>query len=330
MKFLLFILLTLNNGNAGHNIENAFCRSFLLRNAEIEFALKNSEILSQVNLVEYLKSIGNHGTGTSESYLVELSSGHFGVFKPEGSDLSGSKGEVAAYLLSEYLQLHVVPPTVIRTINGMTGSLQLFMKTDTDMKASKEVETTALSRVKLKDWQKVNLLHFLIGQWDRHIGNFLIDRNGHLIAIDNETMTNPVKWRLGEYPWQRRSHRTQLMSTEEFPFEPYKVIEGVSHEKMIAAFAGYLRPDIMARMSRELRNFPDGKYPYIIWRGNLWTQRRSKFGKFEIINLDPELRAKITSLTAPQLSQVLNDLVSAEKISEILERRDQILSPPPP
>jgi hypothetical protein len=77
--------------------------------------------------------------GSTEVYLVNLASGLKAIFKPDPQHwvvdsknankyLSNSHAEVAAYQLSHALGLHLVPPTVLRQVDGKTGSLQVFVQ----------------------------------------------------------------------------------------------------------------------------------------------------------------------------------------------------------
>ena len=103
--------------------------------------------------------------------------------------------EMAAYVISRQLNLNIVPPTVIREI-GITrsginageprpGTLQLWVtKTVSEMEfLNKKMEYKNLASNLDQQQQKAEIRAFdcIIGNVDRHPGNFLIDLNPRLI-----------------------------------------------------------------------------------------------------------------------------------------------------
>ena len=99
------------------------------------------------------------------------------------------QAEVAAYELDKLLGLGMVPPTVVRQIEGKTGSLQLWVDGCREWKESAQEpqaveQNPSISRMKTFD--------NLIGNWDRQ-GNILIDPNQNLILIDHSRAFIPDK-----------------------------------------------------------------------------------------------------------------------------------------
>lgn len=87
--------------------------------------------------------------------------------------------EVAAYKLSKALDLGIVPPTVKRTLDGVEGSLQLWMD-DCEMLSER-----GRDGVDMKELHKVRLLGVLMNNLDAHNGNILICAGGKKVyAID--------------------------------------------------------------------------------------------------------------------------------------------------
>lgn len=94
------------------------------------------------------------------------------------------QAEVAAYELDKMLGLGMVPPTVVREHEGVSGSLQLWAE---NAKLYEDLQNEApsdparwerhLSRMKVFD--------NLISNWDRSPRNFLVDVNGSIILIDH-------------------------------------------------------------------------------------------------------------------------------------------------
>jgi hypothetical protein len=102
-------------------------------------------------------------------------------------DLTDSwKHEVAAYELDKLLGTDLVPPTVERTIDGRTGSLQMWVEramTEADRKQRKLAPPDV--RVWNEQIHKVRLLHQLTDNTDaRNIRNVLLDPSFRVYAVD--------------------------------------------------------------------------------------------------------------------------------------------------
>ncbi|MDE0092596.1 MAG: hypothetical protein OXN83_04860, partial [Oligoflexia bacterium] len=101
-----------------------------------------------------------------------------------------------AYHLSQFLNLRVVPPTVIRTIEGKRGILQYFIEgqrlIDIDLETLTEIQKI-----------KVYLFYFLVGYNDPHDENVIMGRNcGHLAVVDNSAnMWFPTISQFRDFPF---------------------------------------------------------------------------------------------------------------------------------
>jgi hypothetical protein len=91
------------------------------------------------------------------------------------------KRERLTYLVSSLLGLHVVPPTVIRKVNGVLGSCQAFLPDTKTWKAS----GLTYEDVRVEEWQRLALLDWLCCNTDRHASNWLVGDNNQFWAIDN-------------------------------------------------------------------------------------------------------------------------------------------------
>ena len=94
--------------------------------------------------------------------------------------------EVAAYQLSRMLGLRVVPPTVVRKIDGKQGSLQAWVE-----KAMMEKERRVAGLQPPDEWywmSQMLVMHLfdnLVGNTDRHQGNLLIGKDWNIWLIDH-------------------------------------------------------------------------------------------------------------------------------------------------
>jgi len=116
--------------------------------------------------------------------------------------------ERLAYLVSEIVGLHNVPLVVIRSIDNVVGSLQLFVDAVPWKRAGLDYRDVAI-----QEWQKLALLDYLICSTDRHRRNWLVDAQGTLWAIDNE-LCFPEHYEYGVFlGYRSRPH--QLLSQHE-------------------------------------------------------------------------------------------------------------------
>lgn len=132
---------------------------------------------------EEIKELAGGNVGGAK--FVKLLDDGAGVYKSyESFDFDESERnnrinkEKAAYLFSKHLGFDMVPPTVVREINGKTGSIQEFVE---DAQLGKEVSRNDISK---EEKVKLKTFDFLIQNWDRHDGNYLV-KNGKITAIDH-------------------------------------------------------------------------------------------------------------------------------------------------
>ncbi len=121
---------------------------------------------------------------------------HLAVFKPirrgrQGGFWESYQAEVAAYELDKLLGLDMVPPTVVRKIDGKTGSLQLGIpncRTYIEVQGRTPHDPSwshQLSRMKLFDE--------LISNPDRHGKNFLVGTDWDIVLIDHSRAFRSTK-----------------------------------------------------------------------------------------------------------------------------------------
>ena len=93
------------------------------------------------------------------------------------------EAEVAAYQLDRILGLHMVPPTVVRSIQGQEGSLQLWV---TGVKFFRD---TSADAPQTQEWDQqlvsCQLFDNLIANGDRGHTNILVDEQWNLVLIDH-------------------------------------------------------------------------------------------------------------------------------------------------
>lgn len=125
--------------------------------------------------------------------------GRFGMGSIQAGNVSIGKDllrEVGAYQIDKLLGWDVVPPTALRfDENGAIVSAQESAgkrkgwndNEDWLKKVARTRDKTKMEKRSYSDFMKIALLDYILGQQDRHSGNFIVNKvTGHVAAIDNE------------------------------------------------------------------------------------------------------------------------------------------------
>ncbi|HUX78550.1 MAG TPA: hypothetical protein VMW10_02210 [Alphaproteobacteria bacterium] len=304
------------------------------KNSEIVKLLKKGKVLSVCPMREHLQSCGKKVEFYGDVYFVELDNGLKAVFKSlPKDDLGDAYAEVAAYVASISLGFPNIPPTVMTTINGMKGSLQLFVETDIDA-LDPGIYKSALKEAPVNDVANLHLFYFVFGQWDSGPHNILIFKDQektYLIAIDNSGIRNHQHVKYGSLPFVRILYSDKLQTNDwdkPFPFEKAKTIENPTTEKMRKAFGNTLPESYY-------QSFKSYGLPlrYVTYRNSLWRQYHAGDEEFVMSfpnRLPNQTRKALEGLNLPMLKKIFAcaknaDFLTPSYLKAILERRDQVL-----
>jgi len=291
-------------------------------------------IVSSVPMSDYLKEHHREATFTNSVFFITFQSGIRAVFKPCSHDeIKYAYGEVAAFKAARFLELDFVPPTVLRTIDGKIGSLQLYVETSLDSQDRKQFKW-ALEHANSDDLANLHLFHFVFGQWDSGPSNLLIHYDGklvNLIAIDNGNIVDLQHVRYGELPfvqcWASDTLKTDDWD-KEFPFDRVNILRNPTPEN-IAAILG---KDAPATLCKVLSRRPN--LHYIIYHNALWRQfyaNDDTFVKSWSDHYPAKIIERLKKLMIEALTEIFADASGAdfltpEYFNAILERRDQVLA----
>lgn len=299
--------------------------------------LETSPIVNTMPMRDYLLSRGKTVEFDNQVFLLTLESGIKAVFKPcpaDEDDLKDYYAEVAAYKACQFMGFDFVPPTVMRTINGVAGSLQLFVETTIDPLASGAYEY-ALENADPDDIANLKIFYFVFGQWDTGPHNLLIKTEGDsvkLIAIDNAGIGNRHYVRYGELPFVRVHYNEKFNADDydqPFPFDAYGVIKQPTADDLNIIFNGCVSQPLCQRLAKqELLH-------YVIYHDSLWIQFHAGHDSFErsFTNYYPartieQLKKLTFDILKDQIfGHATNScLLSNDFLNAILERRDQVLA----
>lgn len=167
-----------------------------------KYERKILNILSSEKIDEKTDSVHSAGVGIGGAKFIRFSDGTMGVWKPKNlpklidtttdkthaaSYLDNGSAEIAAYNIDKFLGFNRVPPTVSRSFRGEEGTVQLMVG-NLDQKFH------------LPNPHETRMFDYLIANDDRHLNNYLITKEGHVVAIDNglSLKAAPNEWD-GEY-----------------------------------------------------------------------------------------------------------------------------------
>ncbi len=297
--------------------------------------LSFDETVSSIPMADYLKEHHREASFNSAVFLITFKSGLRAVFKPcSADDLKYAYGEVAAFKAARFLELDFVPPTVLRTIDGKFGSLQLYIETSLDSQDPKQFKW-AIEHANPDDLANLHLFHFVFGQWDSGPSNLLIDyyddESAQLIAIDNANICDLQQVRYGELPfvqcWASDTLKTDDWD-EEFPFDHVNILQNPTPES-VAALLGENAPETLCKVLSRRRNLH-----YIIYHNALWRQFYANDDTFIKAWTDyypVKTIEQLKKLTIETITEIFADasgadFLTSEYYNAILERRDQVLA----
>lgn len=136
------------------------------------------------------------GGGVNGSFVVHLSNGAKGVWKPSAhedmrplrsciEEDHQARREAAAYAVDRWLSHYAgVPPTVYRDLGGEAGALMEFVPASASVTV-REQASRALEGPAHEDYRRMAIFDHIIGNLDRHSGNWLVGEEGRLVPIDH-------------------------------------------------------------------------------------------------------------------------------------------------
>lgn len=327
-KKLFFLLF---NTILSTDFQNPCC----WKSQEIENFLKFEPIINIETIDEYFEKKNKTCNHTQDVFIVHFKNNIKGVFKDcsEQIERFNNCGEVIAYTISCYLEFPYIPTTVYREINGIKGSLQLFVEGE---EIHKENLETVLQSVDEDQKIKLKIFNFIFGQWDTWPGNFLLKQykgKNYIISIDNECILNIHYCIYGQTPFVRCVYSENLDTNNckaNFFDNEVCVIHNPTSEKLKKIFGSQLPQSFYNTVSFYGNNFYYVIYDNALWRNHYYE---AKDGKDFILSYVPyitdEIRERIENLNFDLLKKIYtinNEIFSSKLFSTILDRKNQVLN----
>lgn len=302
-----------------------------LDHRDIENRLTHEQVTSCIPMQEYLSSIGKISDFDNEVFLVILESGVKAVFK-----LSECRfAEVAAYKASSILNLHLVPPTVLRIVNGQEGSLQFFVDPDVDLQNEDPDYLSKIIDSKMMD--AMRLFYFVFGQWDLNFGNQIVQYNedrAYLALIDNAGIYDQQQSQYGDFSFVRVAY-SDLRNDDwdiPFPFDQAITLENATMDELHEAFKDFFDYEKSLKM---WKRYHEQGITYCTWRNCLWIQYYKNDKRMRpcyISHCDSSMLQPYITLNREILETIWSEALQNSDKKQInrlvdltLQRRDQVL-----
>ena len=197
----------------------------------------------------------------------------------------------SAYNFSQFFNLKMIPPTIIRKINGRLGSLQLFIESNIKIISCKN-KLELLSKINRDFARNIYNFYFLTGIQDVHCGNILISKNcSMLVLIDNDSMYLNISKRGYFHQFFKISHTKKTILTEQdyknAPFEEAIELKKDSIENLKRIY-----PTITPRQFKRVQRIASkyGDVLYLKYKDRLWiaskTNKRTRIYEKLLNNQD--------------------------------------------
>ena len=270
----------------------------------------------------------------SDVFLLFFKNGLRAVFKPDRPVLEQASA-LRAYHLSQLMNFKLVPPTVIRTIDGKKGTLQFFvegvMGYDYD-----------LSNLSFFYKRNIYIFNFILGGFDSDPDDIVIGKNCNYPAlIDNDGNMVLVSFiQYGDFPWVRfpiinaenLEESIDIAEYKNFPFDKIEVMKkvfSVAPEKIKRIFAHVTSYGFINLFEPFLPNdlVNDTLY-YVKWENSIWVKFNLQELKYIYKDFAPHFLSKKTikelqTLDIDQLHSlysVIETWFNEKEKSEILNR----------
>ena len=302
---------------------------------ETEKLLLTLTIQKKIPMEKYLSIKTN--PNNSPLFILVFNNNLKAVFKPNRSKTK-MQSSIMSYHFSQFMKWNLIPPTVIRTIDGSQGVVQLFIDNFNDRKYKSELARN------LTPVQKSNIFtyYFVSGNFDGSLKNILFGKACRKPAlIDNEQMLLSTFIQYGDYPFMPLSSKvyfSKLMKSEKFPSHRIQLVNTKKISNYKIFFEKIFENEMESNYSKQLINWYsqhnkslDGGFYYVKWNNSSWI--KMNILSYKLIFKD-FLPVVFQENTIKKLNQLNNDILNSfspdfsvppEINKEILYRRDVIL-----
>ena len=184
---------------------------------------------------------------------------HRALWKNASGDRVGGyketwKGEIAAYRLSRFLGVHMVPPTVEREYRGDRGSCQIWVDAPLNMETIIKKDLRAPG---IKNTYFTRAIHIqrafdnLISNEDRHQRNYLVTEDWRMILIDHSRSFRTTKKFTTRLIYDENNKENKNFIMASMPRALYEAVKALTSETIRTVVGDTLTDaEIAATMAR--------------------------------------------------------------------------------
>ena len=304
----------------------------------IDFELAEKQLLLRPVKSKTVIKRENPRSDKKPVFLLDLGNNLKAVFKPNRTKAEKASA-LTAYRFSQFMNFKLVPPTILRTIDGMEGIVQFFVEGVQGMEY--------YSALKLKKKSDIYTFYFVLGETDVGSKHIIFGKNCKEPAlIDNDQIMRPSFIQFGDHPF--RSYKIKNLRYPSFSYRDYglfslkqmKILENYSWDQFRKTFN-----DMDEFYFNELKNYVviwNTEYGRIIlqtlyfvkWKNLYWIRDFSYPSVFMLENFAPvvfrkeslwQLRQLNYSRLVSLLPFQIDDSLQKWFISGVLHRRDTVL-----
>ncbi len=293
---------------------------------EVEELLALTPVKSMQPIQEALGIEAEKGNDGENVQLVTLRGGLKGALR----FAEAAEQELFGYRFSRKVQSRIVPPTVKRDFkfaHGLSTTLQLFIPPKEYFHLSSVKRRELFEKMSEQDRFSISALAFVLGHWDLHPGNMVIDEALAPALFDFGDLARVMKVRYGEMAFIPIGETDRVFpENEEFPFDQFEEFETPEDQldlvmkKVAARF-----PELSANMLFKIKNriySSTRSIKLIHWNSTIWMQRVSgKIVPFSKKYFKKEFKP-YQALTRDDVKALAPSFWSERLIDQVIERRD--------
>lgn len=304
-----------------------------------EKKLKTLSVIDTKNLFEYFPNKKTEiierykKSGSSIPIILTLKDNTKAIFKPN-RPLLDQASALRAYYFSQALNLKLVPPTVIRTIDKKRGVVQLFIENTLQTDNKKKVLDQLPNQLK----NSIYIFYTLIGELNISISQILFDKNcSYPILIDNEKNLSALSViEHGDFPYikihKKKLDKLTYSDYKSFPFDNKKSIINFSKANLKKIFNKEYK--MIEKMSKNLSAFNQRTLHYISWKKTTWVKYNLIKYNYLYKDLAPQslsknILKKLKQLNYTDLNSIpyenFFNIEEQKSISEIIDSFDKFL-----
>ncbi len=180
---------------------------------------------------------------------------------------------VSAYELAQFLDLKLVPPTVVRYVDGEAGIAQLFID-----HSAHDDKAALLQNLSPGAKGNIYIFNFISGDCDFNYSNLLFGRNCEKPALIDNDKKRCFFQQYGDYPFQPHKIlglkiQDYIEDYRQFPFDKAQSIPMRSSAQMKAFLISNNIGQHHSFLIKDAHEYVDNTLYFVRWKNAFWIKR---------------------------------------------------------